>query len=97
MDYISQALAISYTFEEDYILTVVNKKVSVYNNELVKLNENPIKLKNEYYNKLVESANQEIPMSLEEQTKYQTDIFNAMRKELGISTKELKKASMIRA
>ena len=52
---------------------------------------------NEYYNKLVESANQKRPMSLEEQTKYQTDIFNAMRKELGISTKELKKTSMIRA
>ena len=52
---------------------------------------------NEYYNKLVETANQKRPMSLEEQTKYQTDIFNAMRKELGISTKELKKTSMIRA
>ena len=52
---------------------------------------------NEYYNKLVESANQKRPMSLEEQTKYQTDIFNARRKELGISTKELKKTSMIRA
>jgi len=51
---------------------------------------------NEYYKKLVESANQERPMSLEEHTKYQTDIFNAMRDEIGVSTERIKNISLVK-
>lgn len=52
---------------------------------------------NQYYNDLIQKTLQEEPLTLEEQTKYQTDIFNAMRKELGITKEKLDIVSLIRA
>lgn len=47
---------------------------------------------NQYYNDIIQKT-----LTLEEHTKYQTDIFNEMRKELGITKEKLDKVSMVRA
>ena len=52
---------------------------------------------NNYYNEVVQRTLQQKPLTLEEQTTYQTNIFNAMRKELGVSKEKLEKVSMVRA
>ena len=52
---------------------------------------------NQYYNDITQRSLQRKPLTLEEQTKYQTDIFNAMRKELGIAKEKLDTVSMVRA
>lgn len=54
-------------------------------------------LVHEFYTNLVERSNQGNPMTEEEQTKYRTDIFNTMRKEIGISGDKLKKVTMFKA
>lgn len=54
-------------------------------------------LVNKYYKDLIQRTSQENPLTLEEQTRYQTDIFNAMRDELGVSTEKLDKVSMVQA
>ena len=46
---------------------------------------------NQYYNDIIQKT-----LTLEEHTKYQTDIFNEMRKELGITKEKLDKVSMVR-
>lgn len=55
------------------------------------------KIINEYYNNLIERTIQCRYLTLEEQTKYQTEIFNAMRDELGVSTKKIKNISLVKA
>lgn len=52
---------------------------------------------NQYYNDIIQKTLQSEPLTLEEQTKYQTDIFNEMRKELGITKEELDIVSVVRA
>ena len=52
---------------------------------------------NQYYNDIVKKTLQSEPLTLEEQTRYQTDIFNEMRKELGITKEELDIVSVVRA
>ena len=52
---------------------------------------------NEFYTILIQRTIQGNPLTEEEQTKYRTDIINAMRKEIGISDDELKKVTMIKA
>ena len=54
-------------------------------------------LVNKYNNEVVQRTLQQKPLTLEEQTTYQTNILNAMRKELGISKEKLEKVSMFRA
>ena len=54
-------------------------------------------LVNKYYNDIVQRTLQQRPLTLEEQTTYQTNIFNTMRKELGVSKEKLEKVSMVRA
>lgn len=54
-------------------------------------------LVNQHYNDIVQRTLQGKPLTLEEHTRYQTDIFNAMREELGVSTEKLEKVSMVRA
>lgn len=56
-------------------------------------------LVNKYFNDLVQRTNQYKPLTLEEQVQYQTKIYNAMRKELGVSsdkTDNINKVSLIR-
>ena len=53
-------------------------------------------LVNQHYNDIVQRTLQGKPLTLEEHTRYQTDIFNAMREELGVSTEKLEKVSMVR-
>lgn len=55
------------------------------------------KLVNQYYNYVIKKALQDKPITLAEQTKYQTDIFNAMREELCVSKKDLENVSLVRA
>lgn len=55
------------------------------------------KIINEYYSELIEGTIQNSPLSLDKQISYQTKIFNAMRKEIGVDITELKKVSMVRA
>lgn len=50
---------------------------------------------NQYYNDITQRSLQRKPLTLEEQTKYQTYIFNAMRKELGIAKEKLDTVSMV--
>lgn len=52
---------------------------------------------NHYYNDIIQKTLQSEPLTLEEQTRYQTDIFNEMRKELGITKEELDLVSLVRA
>ncbi len=52
---------------------------------------------NQFNNEINTRTIQNKPLTLEEHTRYQTDIFNAMREELGISTEKLEKVSMVRA
>lgn len=54
-------------------------------------------LVNKYYNDIVQRTLQQRPLTLEEQTTYQTNIFNTMRKELGVSKEKLEKVSMVKA
>lgn len=54
-------------------------------------------LVNKYYNDIVQRTLQQKPLISEEHTRYQTDIFNAMREELGISTEKLEKVALVRA
>lgn len=54
-------------------------------------------LVNQHYNDIVQRTLQGKPLTLEEHTRCQTDIFNAMREELGISTEKLEKVSLVRA
>lgn len=54
-------------------------------------------LVNKYYNEVVQRTLQQKPLTLEEQTRYQTNIFNTMRKELGVSKEKLDKVSMVKA
>ena len=54
-------------------------------------------LVNQHYNYIVQKTLQGKPLTLEEHTRYQTDIFNAMREELGVSMEKLEKISMVRA
>lgn len=51
---------------------------------------------NQYYNDIIQKTLQGESLTLEEQIKYQTDIFNEMRKELGITKEKLDKVSMVR-
>ena len=53
-------------------------------------------LVNQHYNDIVQRTLQGKPLTLEEHTRYQTGIFNAMREELGVSTEKLEKVSMVR-
>ena len=53
-------------------------------------------LVNRHYYDIVQRTLQGNPLTLEEHTRYQTDIFNAMREELGVSTEKLDKVSMVR-
>lgn len=55
------------------------------------------KIINEYYSELIEGTMHTSPLSLDKQISYQTKIFNAMRKEIGVDITELKKVSMVRA
>ena len=55
------------------------------------------KLVNQYYNYVIDKTLRMESLTLEEQTKYQTDIFNAMRGELGVSKKDLENVSLVRA
>ena len=55
------------------------------------------KLVNRYYSHIIEKTIQGEFLTLAEQTKYQTDIFNAMREELGVSKKDLENVSLVRA
>ena len=52
---------------------------------------------NQYYNDIIQKTLQSEPLTLEEQAKYQTDIFNEMRKELGITKEKLNVVSVVRA
>lgn len=52
---------------------------------------------NQFSNEIITRTIQNEPFTLEEHTKYQTDIINAMREELGISSEKLEKVSMVRA
>lgn len=52
---------------------------------------------NQYYNDIIQKALREEHLTLEEQTKYQTDIFNEMRKELGITEENLDIVSLVHA
>ena len=52
---------------------------------------------NQYYNDIIQKTLQGGPLTLEEQTKYQTDIINEMRKELGVTKEKLDKVSIVRA
>lgn len=52
---------------------------------------------NQYYNDIIQKTLQGESLTLKEQTKYQTDIFNEMRKELGITKEELDIVSVVRA
>lgn len=54
-------------------------------------------LVNQHYNDIVQRTLQGKPLTLEEHTRYQTDIINAMREELGVSMEKLEKVSMVRA
>lgn len=54
-------------------------------------------LVNQYYDQLVSRTIQKRPLSLEEQTTFQTNILNAMRAELGIAGEKLRKVSLVRA
>lgn len=51
---------------------------------------------NQFFNDIIQKTPQGGPLTLEEQTKYQTDIFNEMRKELGVTKEKLDKVSMVR-
>lgn len=51
---------------------------------------------NQYYHDIIQKTLQSEPLTLEEQTKYQTDILNAMRKELGITKEKLDIVSVVR-
>lgn len=53
-------------------------------------------LVNKYYNDVVQRTLQQKPLTLEEQTIYQTNIFNTMRKELGVSKEKLERVSMVK-
>lgn len=50
---------------------------------------------NQYFNDIIQKTLLGGSLTLEEQTKYQTDIFNEMRKELGITKEKLDKVSMV--
>lgn len=52
---------------------------------------------NQYYNDIIQKTLQGESLTLKEQTKYQTDIFNEMRKELGITKEELDIVSVVSA
>ncbi len=52
---------------------------------------------NQYFNDVIQKTLLGESLTLEEQTKYQTDIFNEMRKELGITKEELDIVSVVRA
>lgn len=52
---------------------------------------------NQYYNDIIQKTLQGESLTLKEQTKYQTDIFNEMRKELGITKEKLNVVSVVRA
>lgn len=52
---------------------------------------------NQYYNDIIQKTLQGGPLTLEEHTKYQTDIINEMRKELGVTKEKLDKVSIVSA
>ncbi len=52
---------------------------------------------NQFNNEINTRTIQKEPFTLEEHTKYQTDIVNAMREDLGISTEKLEEVSLVRA
>ena len=52
---------------------------------------------NEYYTNLIERNNSGNPLLLAEHDEYQTKIVNAMRCEMGVSTKGLRKVRIVRA
>ncbi len=52
---------------------------------------------NQFNNEINTRTIQKEPFTLEEHTKYQTDIINAMREDLGISTEKLEKVALVRA
>lgn len=54
-------------------------------------------LVNDYYNTLVDRTNSGRPLLLNEQEGFQTEIVNAMRIELGVSTSKLTRVRLIRA
>lgn len=52
---------------------------------------------NKYFNNIIKKTLQGESLTLEEQTKYQTDIVNEMRKELCVTKGKLDKVSIVRA
>ena len=78
--------------KENYLLLQAST-----NKLLLYAGSNLSSLINQYHNSIVQNANQNKSMTLDEHEKYQTDIINAMRIELGITKESLDMVSIIRA